>query len=148
MLPVITAEISKEFLKPVLVAALIAWSCRIGTACTSGYENFAYRVDIQRWVFVVAGMIAVLIALITVSTQAIRAANANPVKKRVEDRMICIRILILRHGPVLGRLQGSFHDCCRALYFVFAGIVWATWYVIFRKRIFYKKIQQRASVNK
>ncbi len=43
-------------------------------------QDFAYRVNINWWVFVVAGIIAVLIAFITISFQAIRAANANPVK--------------------------------------------------------------------
>jgi hypothetical protein len=43
-------------------------------------QNFAYRIDIQWWFFVVAGLIAMSIALITVSIQAIRAALVNPVK--------------------------------------------------------------------
>jgi putative ABC transport system permease protein len=43
-------------------------------------ESFAYRVNISWWAFVVAGLIALLIALITVSFQAIKAAIANPVK--------------------------------------------------------------------
>jgi putative ABC transport system permease protein len=43
-------------------------------------ENFAYRININGWVFVLAGLSAVLIALITVSFQAIKAAIANPVK--------------------------------------------------------------------
>jgi putative ABC transport system permease protein len=42
-------------------------------------QNFAYRISIGWWVFVAAGMIAVLIALITVSIQSIKAAIANPV---------------------------------------------------------------------
>jgi putative ABC transport system permease protein len=74
----ITTEISKEFLKPVLVAALIA--CPVAWyGMHKWLENFAYRVSIQWWVFVVAGVIALLVALITVSTQAIKAAVANPV---------------------------------------------------------------------
>jgi putative ABC transport system permease protein len=43
-------------------------------------QNFAYRIDIQWWVFLVAALIALLIALITISFQAIKAAIANPVK--------------------------------------------------------------------
>jgi putative ABC transport system permease protein len=43
-------------------------------------QDFAYRVTIGWWVFVGAGVIALLIALITVSSQAIRAAVTNPVK--------------------------------------------------------------------
>ncbi|WP_315822610.1 hypothetical protein [Paraflavitalea speifideaquila] len=44
-------------------------------------HDFAYRVAIGWWVFVIAGMSALLIALITVSFQAIKAATANPVKR-------------------------------------------------------------------
>jgi putative ABC transport system permease protein len=43
-------------------------------------QDFVYRVDISWWAFVLAGLGAVLIALITVSFQAIKAAIANPVK--------------------------------------------------------------------
>ena len=43
-------------------------------------QDFAYRMNIDWWVFVVTGLIALLIALLTVSYQAIKAALANPVK--------------------------------------------------------------------
>jgi len=43
-------------------------------------QDFAYRTPISWWIFVVAGFSAVMIALLTVSFQAIRAARANPVK--------------------------------------------------------------------
>jgi putative ABC transport system permease protein len=42
--------------------------------------GFAYRIDIGWWVLVIAGVLAMLIALITISYQAIKAAVANPVK--------------------------------------------------------------------
>jgi len=42
--------------------------------------DFAYRIDIQWWMFVVAGLMAVAIAFLTVSFQSVRAALANPVK--------------------------------------------------------------------
>jgi putative ABC transport system permease protein len=42
-------------------------------------QDFAYRIDIGWWVFVLAGGLALIIALLTVSTQAIKAALANPV---------------------------------------------------------------------
>ncbi|HYK46731.1 MAG TPA: ABC transporter permease [Parafilimonas sp.] len=75
----ITTEISKEFLKPVFVAALVA--CPVAWyGMHKWLENFAYRITIEWWVFLVAGTIALLIALLTVSTQAIKAATANPVK--------------------------------------------------------------------
>jgi len=75
----IATEISKEFLKPVLVGSLIA--CPLAWyAMHKWLENFAYRVEIQWWIFVVAGIIAFLVALITVGIQAVRAAVTNPVK--------------------------------------------------------------------
>jgi len=43
-------------------------------------QNFAYRINISWWIFALAGFITVLIALITVSFQSIKAAVANPVK--------------------------------------------------------------------
>jgi len=43
-------------------------------------QSFAYRITISWWVFIVAGITALVIALLTVSFQAIRAAIANPVK--------------------------------------------------------------------
>jgi putative ABC transport system permease protein len=43
-------------------------------------QNFAFRIDIQWWVFLVAALIAIFIAMITISFQAIKAAVANPVK--------------------------------------------------------------------
>ena len=43
-------------------------------------QDYSYRVDISWWVFAVAGLVAIVIALITVSFQAIKAAIANPVK--------------------------------------------------------------------
>jgi len=66
-------------MKLVLFAAAIAiplcwW------AMNKWLEGFAYRVSVHWWLFAMAAMIAVLIALITVSVQAIKAALANPVK--------------------------------------------------------------------
>jgi putative ABC transport system permease protein len=43
-------------------------------------QSFAYRIGISWWVFVAAGAAAILIALVTVSFQTLRAAIANPVK--------------------------------------------------------------------
>ncbi|MFT3705394.1 MAG: ABC transporter permease [Agriterribacter sp.] len=75
----IVGMLSKDFLKYVLIAALIA----VPLAWFSVYkwlQDYAYRVEISWWIFIVAILIAALIALITVSFQAIRAAIANPVK--------------------------------------------------------------------
>jgi len=71
--------LSKEFMKLVLVANLlaapIAWY-----AMNRWLQNFAYRLDLGWWVFALAGGLAVVIALLTVSAQAIKAALANPVE--------------------------------------------------------------------
>ena len=75
----ITFLISKDFLRLVLIAFLIAapiawWSME------TWLKNYSYRVVIQWWVFALAGGISFIIALLTISYQAIRAAVANPVK--------------------------------------------------------------------
>jgi len=43
-------------------------------------ENFAYKADISIWIFVLSGLVAVIIALLTVSFRAVRAGFSNPVK--------------------------------------------------------------------
>lgn len=77
--PGIVRMLSKDFLKLVFIAAVIAFPVA-WWAMHNWLVDFAYRVDIGWWVFVVAGVVAVLIALITISFQAIKAALANPVK--------------------------------------------------------------------
>ena len=71
--------LSQDFVKLVLVANLIAWPVAY-YAMSKWLENFAYRIDIGWWVFALAGGLALVIALLTVSTQAVRAALANPVE--------------------------------------------------------------------
>ena len=71
--------LSKEFLYLVLISLVIAipvawWVMH------SWLQDYAYRIDIQWWVFVLGGIIALLIALTTVGIQSLRAAAANPVK--------------------------------------------------------------------
>ncbi len=75
----ITAMLSKDFLKLVLISAVIAFPVA-WWAMHKWLQDFAFRVDMSWWVFVLAGSIAILIALITVSSQAIKAALSNPVK--------------------------------------------------------------------
>ena len=74
----ITKMLSKEFLKLVLLASVIAFPIA-WWGMNKWLQNFAYRVNVSWWIFVVAAVFALLIALITVSFQAIKAAIANPV---------------------------------------------------------------------
>ena len=75
----ITTMLSKEFVVLVIIAAVIAFPLA-WWAMHKWLEDFAFRVNISWWVFVLAAAIAFAIALLTVSFQAIRAAIANPVK--------------------------------------------------------------------
>ena len=77
--PDITKMLSKDFLKLVIIAIVIA-SPIAWWAMSKWLEDFAYRVNISWWIFVVAGALALLIAMLTVSLQAIKAAIANPIK--------------------------------------------------------------------
>ena len=75
----IVLMLSRDFLKYVLIAILIAWPLS-WIAVHKWLQDYAYRINISWWVFVMAGSLAMLIALVTVSFQAIKAAIANPVK--------------------------------------------------------------------
>ena len=77
--PNIVNLLSKDFLKLVAVAVIIA-SPLAWYAMHTWLQDFAYRISIGWWVFVVAAFAATLIALMTVSFQAIKAAVSNPVK--------------------------------------------------------------------
>ena len=74
----ITGMLSKDFIKLVCIAILIAFPISYW-AMNKWLQNFAYRINTSWWMFVASGVIALLIALITVSFQAIKAATANPV---------------------------------------------------------------------
>ncbi|MEO8110885.1 MAG: ABC transporter permease [Ginsengibacter sp.] len=71
--------LSKDFIRLVGVAIIIATPLA-WWAMNTWLQNFAYRINISWWIFFIAGALALLIALITVSFQAIKAAIANPVK--------------------------------------------------------------------
>ncbi len=75
----ITMLLSKDFIKLVLIAVVIA-SPVAWWAMSKWLEDFAYRINIGLWMFAAAAIIAVVIALATISYQAIKAAVANPVK--------------------------------------------------------------------
>ncbi|MGE5810190.1 MAG: ABC transporter permease, partial [Ignavibacteria bacterium] len=71
--------LSKEFVKWVLIANLIAWPIAY-YIMNIWLEDFAYRINIPVWSFIIAGFSALIIALLTVGYQALKAALNNPVK--------------------------------------------------------------------
>jgi len=75
----IISLISKDYLGLVLIA-IIAASPIAWFAMNKWLQDFAYRINIQWWIFAITGIIALLIAFITISFQSVKAALANPVK--------------------------------------------------------------------
>jgi putative ABC transport system permease protein len=71
--------LSKEFSRWVLVSNIIAWPVA-WYAMSKWLQNFTYRVTIMPWTFLLAALLAFLIALLTVSYNAVRAARTNPVE--------------------------------------------------------------------
>ena len=74
----IVKMLSVDFVKLVFIAIIIA-SPIAWWVMNKWLQNFAYRIEIQWWMFALAGILAVVIALLTVSLQAVKAAVANPV---------------------------------------------------------------------
>ena len=75
----ITAMLSKDFIRLVFISNLIAWPIA-WFGVNRWLQDFAYRIPISWWVFIAAACAALLIALLTISFQAIKAAIANPGK--------------------------------------------------------------------
>jgi putative ABC transport system permease protein len=75
----IVLMLSKDFIKLVIIAFLIALPAA-WLVMNNWLQNFSYRTNISLWIFFAAGSLAVIIALTTISFQAIKAAIANPVK--------------------------------------------------------------------
>jgi putative ABC transport system permease protein len=76
--PVITALLSKDFLKLVLIAVAIA--IPVAWYFTDKWlQAFAYHINLEWWIFAVASVIGLIVALMTVSVQAVRAAVQNPI---------------------------------------------------------------------
>ncbi len=71
--------LNKQFIKWILIANIIAWPIAY-YLMNRWLQDFAYRIKINLWIFIISGGIALLIALLTVSYQSIKAAVANPVK--------------------------------------------------------------------
>jgi ABC-type antimicrobial peptide transport system permease subunit len=75
----IVAMLSKDFLKLVLIANIVAWP--LGWYFMHGWlQNYASRVDMGWWIFALAGAATLSIALLTIIFQAVRAALTNPVQ--------------------------------------------------------------------
>jgi putative ABC transport system permease protein len=75
----IVTMISKDFVKLVLIGFVIAFPVA-WWVMNKWLQSFAYRINIGWWVFVLAGLLTIVIALLTVSFQAIKAAITNPIK--------------------------------------------------------------------
>jgi len=80
----ITGLLAKDFLKLVLIAIIIS-SPIAYYFMNQWLADFAYRIDIQWWVFALAGLGAIVVAFLTVSFQSVKAALANPVKSLRND---------------------------------------------------------------
>jgi putative ABC transport system permease protein len=77
--PNIVALLSRDFIRLVLVSILIATPIA-WWAMHQWLQDFAYHIPLTAWVFLLAGALAALIALVTISSQSIRAARSNPVR--------------------------------------------------------------------
>ena len=77
--PGIIIMLSKEFTRWVLAANIIAWPT-IYLIMNHWLQNFAYRVDIKIWMFILSAILAIVIAFLTLSYQVFKAALANPVE--------------------------------------------------------------------
>ena len=75
----IASLLSQDFLKLVIISFVIA-SPVAWFAMSKWLQGYTFRLGIEWWIFVAAGIVSVLIALVTISFQAIKAAIANPVK--------------------------------------------------------------------
>ncbi|MEM8526908.1 MAG: ABC transporter permease [Bacteroidota bacterium] len=75
----IVALLSKDFLKLVLIALVVA-SPIAYYFMQNWLDNFAYHIQLQWWIFIVAGIVAIAVALFTVSIQSVKAALVNPVE--------------------------------------------------------------------
>lgn len=71
--------LSSHFIRLVIIANIIAWPIAL-YIINKWLQGFAYRINIEWWVFAIAGGVSVIIAFATVSFQSIKAATANPVK--------------------------------------------------------------------
>ena len=78
-IPNIVGLLSRDFVKLIIISLCIA-SPLAWWMMNRWLQDFAYRVTISWWIFVISAILAILIALLTISFQTIKAAIANPVK--------------------------------------------------------------------
>ena len=77
--PGVVGLLARDFVKLVLIANLVAWPIAY-LVMNRWMQNFAYRAGIAPWIFILTGLAAMAIALLTVSYQSIRAALSDPVR--------------------------------------------------------------------
>ncbi|MHB1687435.1 MAG: ABC transporter permease [Ignavibacteriaceae bacterium] len=77
--PQVVNLVASDFIRLVLIANVIAWPLSY-YVMNKWLQNFAYRTDIGLWIFIASGLLTLFIAALTVSFQAIKAANSNPVR--------------------------------------------------------------------
>jgi len=75
----VVGMLTKDFTRWILLANIIAWPIA-WYAMNKWLQNFAYRIDLTIWPFLLSALLALVIALLTVSWQAIKAATANPIE--------------------------------------------------------------------
>jgi putative ABC transport system permease protein len=75
----ITMMLSKDYVQLILISLIVA--CPLAWYFMNRWlENFAFRISISPWIFIIAGALIAIIAIVTISFQSIKAATANPVK--------------------------------------------------------------------
>lgn len=75
----IVSLLTGDFIRLILLANIIAWPLAYW-GITTWLQNYAFRIDINIWLFIIPALLILLIALLTVSVQTIKASRANPVK--------------------------------------------------------------------
>ena len=77
--PEIVAMLTGDLARWILLANVVAWPLAY-YGMTRWVQGFAYRITIDIWVFLVAGLFVLVVAVLTVGIEAVRAASANPVE--------------------------------------------------------------------
>ena len=78
-IPEIIFKLSREFAKWVLIGNIIAWPVAY-YLMNKWLENYAYRININPWIFILSAIITIAVVLATISFHTIKAATANPVE--------------------------------------------------------------------